>query len=331
MNHRKDKDRRLSDRFQKDHVRSARDKRLKPLNRSIKRPSQPSSSKRRELRELERRLKHKHQENKNPNPLINNSHRSFPKTPRINPSSSSRNSRSHRHSFKHKHYSSSDRHSPWPPGEFDRARGKRNKINFDDIRRREFDRNNFDSSSRRRKAVSGNQRSLKVVRFAPDVQVFEYPNGTPMPSQQNGGPPGPAPNPPTLKKKGYSTTPPMHVLRQLTSAELAQVEDFTIHHIAYGNVKWPGKTDLRGLDLDGIVRFEGGAVYVYENENLPPQGTGLNKPAEISLVGCWPRKMDARHLAKYEQSLQQHCIKEGMSFIDYSPDIGRWRFRVTHF
>lgn len=123
----------------------------------------------------------------------------------------------------------------------------------------------------------------------------------------------------------------MDVLRQVTSAELAQIQDFTIHHIAYGSVKWPGKTDLRGLDLDRIVRFEGVAVYVYENENLPPQVTGLNKPAEISLVGCWPRKMDARRLAKYEQSLSQHCQKEGMSFIDYSPDIGRWRFRVTHF
>lgn len=220
---------------------------------------------------------------------------------------------------------------------------KRGKINFEDkmasIKRRDFDvrnrkdaldrfsRPDFDAQRRRNK----DKRSLKVVRFAPDVQVFEYPDGGTLPSQQNGGPPGPAPNPPTLKRKGYSTTPPMEVLRQVSSGELAQVVDFTIHHIAYGSVKWPGKTDLRGLDADHIVRFEGGAVYVYENENLPPQGTGLNKPAEVSLVGCWPRKMDARRLAKYEQSLRDHCSKEGMNFIDYSPDIGRWRFRVTHF
>merc|ERR1711959_135737 len=99
--------------------------------------------------------------------VLNNSHRSFPKTPRMIPSQkSSRNNRSsHRHSFKHKHYSSSDRHSPWPPGEFDRARGnkidfdvsrvrssidmKRNRISFDG--KRDFD------STRRRKAVSSNQ------------------------------------------------------------------------------------------------------------------------------------------------------------------------------
>lgn len=360
MNHRKEKDRsRL--RFEVDHVRSrdtSRGKRLKPLNRTVKRP--PSQPKR--LRELERRLKHvkQHQENKNPNSqatalalsVLNNSNHRSRATPRMIPSPHTSNSRSqqrsHRHSFK-----PSDRHSPWPSAEFDprsrkmdfdvtRVRSsidmRRGKINFDDISKRGIDRQrksellfkpDFDSASRRRK--DNNKRSLKVVRFAPDVQVFEYPNGGTMPSQQNGGPPGPAPNPPTLKKKGYSTTPPMELLRQVTSGDLAQVADFTIHHIAYGSVKWPGKTDLRGLDLDHIVRFEGGAVYVYENENLPPQGTGLNKPAEVSLVGCWPRKMDAKHLTKYEQSLREHCAKEGMSFIDYSPDIGRWRFRVTHF
>lgn len=206
MNHRKEKDRRL--RLDLDHVRSSRDKRLKPLNRSVKRP--PSNpSKRRDIRE--RRLKHKHQENKNPNQatalalsVLNNSHLPGKRSTRMTPSPhqqsriSSRSSRSHRHSFK-----SNDRHSPWPPGEFDRSRGnkidfdvsrirnsvdiKRGRISFDDIKRRDFD----IGSSRRRKE----KRSLKVVRFAPDVQVFEYPNGTPVPSQPNEGPPGPAPNP----------------------------------------------------------------------------------------------------------------------------------------
>ncbi len=56
-------------------------------------------------------------------------------------------------------------------------------------------------------------------------------------------------------------------------ASLATVEDFTVGRRGMGFVTWRGPTDVRGLDLDAIVRFGPKEVNVYmDDSKKPPLG-----------------------------------------------------------
>ncbi len=60
---------------------------------------------------------------------------------------------------------------------------------------------------------------------------------------------------PTLRAEGYTCRPSIDALAAMSDDELAAVENFTVV-CSHGRITWPGKSDLRGLDLASIVRFE---------------------------------------------------------------------------
>jgi len=86
-------------------------------------------------------------------------------------------------------------------------------------------------------------------------------------------------------------------------------------------------------------------VQVYhEDPERPKQaakpliGEGLNKPAEVCLLGI--HKMDKASgrpskdpaaVAKFVQKLKATAASQGTRFVEYKPANGQWRFQVDHF
>ncbi|XP_055825546.1 nuclear pore complex protein NUP96 isoform X3 [Solanum dulcamara] len=142
---------------------------------------------------------------------------------------------------------------------------------------------------------------------------------------------------PTLRSPDYFTDPCLSELaiRELmSSGYCSKVENFTVGRFGYGFVKFSGETDVRGLDLDRIVKFSRHEVIVYEDENdKPPVGMGLNKPAEVTLL------LEIRSAKHYDvdssgemvERLRLRTERQGARFISFDPSNGEWKFFVQHF
>lgn len=86
--------------------------------------------------------------------------------------------------------------------------------------------------------------------------------------------------------------PPLDVLRREEAADpgyLSRVPDFAVGRRGYGVVRWTRPVDVRGVDLDAVVEFKPRAVEVYMRrpEDKPPEGEGLNAPAQVTLEGVF--------------------------------------------
>ncbi|KAK8525109.1 hypothetical protein V6N12_029951 [Hibiscus sabdariffa] len=141
---------------------------------------------------------------------------------------------------------------------------------------------------------------------------------------------------PSLHSPDYYMEP---CLKDMVRMELldpgycSRVLDFVVGRFGYGCVKFFGKTDVRGLDLDQIVKFHRHEVIVYEDEsNKPMVGQGLNKTAEVTLR----LQIENLDLEKQEgdgivKKLRQSMKSQGAQFIAFDPTNGEWRFLVDHF
>eukprot|EP01035_Chromulina_nebulosa_P029556 gene29556-39182_t len=155
-------------------------------------------------------------------------------------------------------------------------------------------------------------------------------------------------NPPSLTLEGYWTSPDMSILKNLSDSELSKVANFAICRNNYGKIEWDGITDVRGLDLDKLVRIDKREVFVYgddrdDNSNSgvhapPPVGTALNKGAMITLWEMFPKSSSRRggeresdDGKKLEERLRKFCTANDADHISYSVATGEWVFAVKHF
>ncbi|XP_009614898.1 nuclear pore complex protein NUP96 [Nicotiana tomentosiformis] len=142
---------------------------------------------------------------------------------------------------------------------------------------------------------------------------------------------------PTLRSTDYFTEPCLSELaiRELMSpGYCSSVQDFTVGRFGYGFVKFFGETDVRGLDLDRIVTFSRHEVVVYEDENdKPPVGEGLNKPAEVTLLLKIrsSKNCDVDSSREMVEKLRCRTERQGARFISFNPSNGEWKFSVRHF
>jgi len=142
---------------------------------------------------------------------------------------------------------------------------------------------------------------------------------------------------PKCTKNGVVTIPSMDCLLRMTKSELMAVEDFSVLKEDVGKVKFPGTTDVIGLDLDKIVSFKDREIIVYPNENDKPEiGKGLNKQAEITLYKCWPHDKstnrptdDPTEVEAFVKKLKRRCRKWHCQFISY--ENGQWTFSLDNF
>ena len=140
-------------------------------------------------------------------------------------------------------------------------------------------------------------------------------------------------NPPTLSLDGYCTIPDIEVLKTLSNSELSKVKNFGVCREKFGMIQWEGATDVRGLNLDNLIRIDKKEVFVYEGVHQPPpQGQELNKEAIITLWDVFPKKGNkSDDHSKFEAKLRKFCQINDAEYLSYSSASGEWVFAVKHF
>jgi hypothetical protein len=129
---------------------------------------------------------------------------------------------------------------------------------------------------------------------------------------------------PTLTTNGVVCSPSLDTMRAMSDRALASVENFAIAHPDSGSVMWHGHTDVRGLDLDSLVRFAHREVEVVVKTGHP-----LNKPACITLENVFvPNGKDCQQFC---DKVERMTTKAGNKLVDYAPATGRWSFDVLGF
>jgi len=144
---------------------------------------------------------------------------------------------------------------------------------------------------------------------------------------------------PTLTKEGYTVTPSLQELATMSEADLASVNGFAVSRDGYGMVAWEGAVDVRGANLDRIVRIcEEGDISVYaqdEEEGIKPdEGSKLNRPAQISFYGLFHKKggdATEQELEDFVRRLTRKAKKGGAQFVSYDKRTGTWVIRAPHF
>jgi len=144
---------------------------------------------------------------------------------------------------------------------------------------------------------------------------------------------------PKLTKEGYITIPSLKEMKMMTNEQLRSIPNFTIVCKDKGKITFESPTDVFNLNIDDIVLFNTRTIEVYPNdENKPPPGVELNKPAILTIYGCWPKdkqsgefKRDSQSCVKYEKVLRSKCRKMEVDFVEYNPEDGAWTFRVEGF
>ncbi|XP_062210054.1 nuclear pore complex protein NUP96 [Phragmites australis] len=137
---------------------------------------------------------------------------------------------------------------------------------------------------------------------------------------------------PVLRSLDYFARPSINELVEQEAADpgfCSRVPDFVIGRTGYGQVRFLGNTDVRGLDLNEIIRFDRHSVVVYKDEaDKPSVGHGLNKAAEVTLVLDLKRLPEPSLLVEV---LRCRAKKQGARFLSFNPANGKWKFEVDHF
>ncbi|WFD18276.1 hypothetical protein MCAP1_000475 [Malassezia caprae] len=209
-----------------------------------------------------------------------------------------------------------------------------------------------------KKVVAGVDGDTSLVVPARDTSVL---TSTPAPKAKSPAGAAELRSPRPLQKGDYFTEPSLAALRAMPFDELAQVPDFVVGRVGFGQVSFLEPVDLTSVpDLSfvagGVVQLRAKECFVYPQEEdlesdepldglLPhyvpvpkaPLGTGLNVPARVSLEGCWPVDRATREPLKDEQlpRVKQHIHKlrnkKETEFVSYEAASGTWTFNVPHF
>ncbi|KAJ6232996.1 nuclear pore complex protein nup98-nup96 [Anaeramoeba flamelloides] len=138
-------------------------------------------------------------------------------------------------------------------------------------------------------------------------------------------------------KKDYYTIPPSRKLLTMSVNQLSKIEDLVIGRKCYGEVMFPGITDINNLNLEDIVFFYQTQIIVYPDVTKKPKpGEGLNKRARILLQNCYPLKKGSKEYSKNPEKIKNLVKKLKMvtkkfdgKFINWSK--GKWIFEVENF
>ncbi|KAK9808458.1 hypothetical protein WJX73_007966 [Symbiochloris irregularis] len=147
---------------------------------------------------------------------------------------------------------------------------------------------------------------------------------------------------PKLTKRDYTTEPRLEQLAPMAREDpllLSRVNNFVVAHKGVGRIRWLQPVDVRGLDLDAIVRLDPGIVEVYlEGSSRASVGEGLNKPAEVTLYGVYKKNKatgqpvtDPEDIEAYRKRLKRLAAGQKSRFVSYEPQGGVWCFEVDHF
>ncbi|KAJ6238712.1 nuclear pore complex protein nup98-nup96 [Anaeramoeba flamelloides] len=138
-------------------------------------------------------------------------------------------------------------------------------------------------------------------------------------------------------KKDYYTVPSAKKLLLMNYDQLTQIKDLIIGRVGYGEVMFPGTTNIVDLHLEEIIIFNQTQIIVYPDvSKRPSPGKGLNKPAKIILKNCFPLKKKSKEPSKNPEKIKNLIKKLKIAttkfdgkFITWSN--GKWVFEVQDF
>ncbi|XP_008801016.2 nuclear pore complex protein NUP96 isoform X1 [Phoenix dactylifera] len=141
---------------------------------------------------------------------------------------------------------------------------------------------------------------------------------------------------PTLHSSEYFIRPSIDELAAselVDSGYCSRVPNVVVGRVGYGHIKLFGYTDVRGLNLDHIIKFDRHSVVVYENEiDKPEVGHGLNKAAEVTLIlqlrSSGSKGLESERLIT---KLQKSADRQGAHFLSFNSVNSEWKFLVPHF
>ncbi|KII64871.1 Nuclear pore complex protein Nup98-Nup96 [Thelohanellus kitauei] len=146
-----------------------------------------------------------------------------------------------------------------------------------------------------------------------------------------------------LTRYGYYTVPTIDELDQLVVDNHCYVKNFTVGRFNVGKVVFEGETDVYNINLDQTVFINEYEVEVYRDDDpnciKPPVGSGLNKPARLTLYNVFPKDangeiikdLDSESLKDFESYLQRKAQLLDAEFLEYDPRSGSFTFTVSHF
>merc|ERR1711998_769369 len=101
----------------------------------------------------------------------------------------------------------------------------------------------------------------------------------------------------------------------MSEAELKAIDNFEVCQEGLGSIKWPGVTDVRGLDLDQLISINNGTVTLSHGD-LESADLRLNKDAVISL-----KVKRSVHTPEESEKLQERIQylteRAGHTFLSY--------------
>ncbi|KAL5713823.1 Nuclear pore complex protein nup98a [Ranunculus cassubicifolius] len=147
---------------------------------------------------------------------------------------------------------------------------------------------------------------------------------------------------PKFNYTDYYTKPAIQDLAAKERAEpgfCQHVKDFVIGRHGYGSIHFLGETDIQGLDLEALVKFNSREVIVYmDDDKKPPVGQGFNKPAVVTLLNIkfFDKKTGQQYtegtkVEKCKEMLAKKTRDQGAQFVSYDALKGEWKFKVNHF
>jgi hypothetical protein len=136
----------------------------------------------------------------------------------------------------------------------------------------------------------------------------------------------------TYVEQGYTLTPPLAELQRMSSDELAAVTDFSVAREGFGSVKWLGRVDVRGLDVEKVVEINAMSIEVYKSEgDTPERGTKLNRDAICTIEHMEVPSHFASRARFVEWLRDEYTPKMDADFVHYDVADDTWTFKVKHF
>lgn len=143
---------------------------------------------------------------------------------------------------------------------------------------------------------------------------------------------GPSDKAPTCTNEKLILNPTLSEMKQMTDKELCEVRDFRVEHPEIGKVEFLKPVDLRSCAIHSTVIFKERFIKIYDSDDLPPPGTGLNQKARITLYNVFPKhKDDPERVRRYGTKLEKYCDSVNTEFLKYDHEKGIWSFEVRHF
>lgn len=121
---------------------------------------------------------------------------------------------------------------------------------------------------------------------------------------------------PQLRREGYSCTPSLEAMQNMSEEQLASIENFIVARDGFGYLEWPGITDVRGLDLDYLVEISKMSCTVRSCDSLGDRRDVLKKRMKVALIVPGQQEKNGKTLdpQKIMSRLKQLTEKGGNLF-----------------